>query len=773
MLGLAIGIGSFIVILVYLNYELSYDKWDPSLKRVSKVILRENQDILPSTPAPLASLLLQRFPNADAATAVIPSGSFQMLVKAEEKSIYQDGFVTVDSLFLKVFPYQIIKGNPESALNKPGAVVISEQVSERLFGNNDPIGKPIKLYDAIDGVITAVMRKPSGPSQLKAEILLRDPNEWENKNWDNYSYETYLKLKQPISEVLLEKEINAIYYTDRLKEGNKSYEEFAKSSNKAGLISNALQNLHNFPKHGESHFKITLVLLILALFLLMAGAINFSNFSVARAINKAKEVGIRKVLGSRRIDIIIQSLLEISLQCFISLLMAISFVFIALPYFRKSFDLPLFFFNGENTFTIIWQIMASMLLIVLVSGLYPAIFLSHFETAQVLKGKFSRGKKGVLLRNSLLVLQLVLSTVFITGLLVINKQMNYMQSMDLGFNPSQMIRIEASQMSREKNFPVIRNELLSVPGVDFVVKSSAIPGSREVDTSTLAFRCAGTLARLNSVKVSIDYFKALNIQQVTGRLFELNRTEDADNTAIINESAARKMGSMDLIGQKIYFPNCDSIPYTIVGIIKDFHVQGFQNLVEPAIYSVSNAHCGYKSAGAILVRVKTDHVQQTLAGIESIWKKFEPAFPIRYSFLDQNFQNLFSEDIRLKKIIMFFTILSIMITTSGLFALTSFLTQQRMKEIGIRKVLGASVGGIASLLSKKFALLALLAICISTPIANWALQRWLEGFAYRIPLHWWVFVLAAVATISITLVTVCFQTIKAAISNPIKSLRTE
>ena len=708
--GLAVGIASFIVILVYVNYELSYDKWDPSLQKVYKLSLRENQDFLSMTQAPLASLLQQNYPNAEAATAIMPSGDFELLLNAGGKAIYQKGVVTVDSSFLKVFPYKLIKGNVATALNPPNAVILSNEVSRKLFGNADPIGKPIKIYNSIDGVITGVMQKPNGPSHLDAQMLMRDPYGKQNNFWQNYSFHTYIKIKHPVTEAELENEINRIYYESQLKKGSLSYEEYKKTSNQTVLFSDAVQDLHNFPKHGENHFTVTMVLLVLAIFLLIAGAINFSNLSLARAITKAKEVGIRKVLGSKRIHIILQSLFDIAFQCCLSLFLAIVFVNIVLPYFSRNFDLPLSFFNNQRTLSLSLQIAVSLFFIILIAGLYPALFLSNFKTSEVLKGNYTKGTKGVFFRNSLLVVQLTLSAFFIIGIIVINRQMDFMQTKDLGFNPSQVIRIDATQKDREENFSVVRNELLSIPGVEYVAKSTAVPGSKVADTSSLEFRCAGKKVRLISDKVSIDYFKTMNIQLLKGRLFENGRAEDLDNTAIINETAMKKTGVANPIGQLIYFPFCDSIPYTIVGVVKDFNVQGLQNQVNPSIYTTSNAHCAYKSGGAILVKIKTEHAQQTLAGIEAVWKKIEPAFPIRYSFLDQDFRSLLAEYIRVGKIISFFTLISIIIAAIGLFALTSFLAQQRVKEIGIRKILGASVSTITILLSKDFIRLVIIAI---------------------------------------------------------------
>jgi putative ABC transport system permease protein len=772
--GLAVGLASFIVILVYLNYELSYDKWDPSQKRVYKISLQQDQNILETTPEPLGALLAQSYPGTEVATTIQPDGDFEMLLSTGAKQIYQKGVVTVeDSSFFRVFPYRLTQGDINTALNRPDAVILSEAASKKLFGSEYPIGKTIRIYNAFNGVVTGVMAAPAGPSHLDVQMLMRDPYQKQNAFWQNYSFQTYIKVKQAMPDAQLEAGINNIYYNAQLKKDGKSLAQYRAAGHQTMLFADRVENLHNFPKHGESHFKITIILLILAVFLLIAGAINFSNLSVARAITRAKEVGIRKVMGSKRIYIIFQSLLEIAIQCLISLALALLLVNIALPYFSNSFNLPLSFFNSSNTASVCLEIAGALLAIILISGLYPALFLSNFQTADVLKGKYASGSKSVFFRNSLLVVQLTLSALFITGIIVIDRQVNFMQRKDLGFDGSQVVRLEATQMSRDQKFPLVKTVLLNIPGVEYVSKSTLVPGSKYVDTTTSDFKYAGNKYRLNNVKISADYFKTMSIKLVEGRYFDDSRPEDQNNTAIINESALRKLGKTDVVGQTIKFPGCDSIPYTIVGVVKDFNVQGMESRVEPTIYSISNAHCGFQSGGAILVKINTRNAQQTLAGISTAWKKIEPDFPLRYSFLDQDFQQLFTDYTRLGTIILFFSVISILIAATGLFALTSFLTQLRIKEIGVRKVLGASVGSITALLSKDFVKLVLLSIVIALPVAWWALSKWLNDFAYRINLTWWMFLLAGLTTISITLVTVCFQAMKAALGNPVKSLRSE
>ena len=537
------------------------------------------------------------------------------------------------------------------------------------------------------------------------------------------------------------------------------------------MFADQFSNLHNFPEHGSSGFQKTLILLILAVFLLAAGAINFSNLALAKAITKAKDTGVRKVLGSVRSQVIAQSITEIALQCFISLTTAILIILLVFPWFSNTFELPADVISKKFLLSILWQLSLAFFGIILLAGLYPSIVLSKYRAADVLKGKFSTGKEGVLFRNILLVVQLTISAFFIIGTVVINRQTDFMQKKDLGFTPSRVIQIEATQELRDGKFDNVRNGLLKIPGIEYVAKSTAVPGNSEVDTNTMSMRMEGRLARLTSVKVGIDYFKTLNVGLVAGRVFDYTRPEDPKHSAVINKAAAEKFQLENPVGKKLYFVGCDSFPYTVVGVVNNFNVQGLESGIQPAIYSIDNNDCMFQSGGAILVKLKTDRVQQTLIALENEWKKLDPDFPIRYSFLDQNYAKLLSDHTRLANIVLGFTIISIVISVIGLFALTSFLTQRRRKEVGIRKVLGGSVGGITTLLSKDFALLVFIAIVIATPVAWWMLSKWLDNFAFKIDLSIWLFAFAILATIVITIGTVCIQAARAAMSNPVRSLR--
>jgi putative ABC transport system permease protein len=771
--GLAVGFAGFTIILLYLNYELSYDKWNPSLKQVYKISEQKDEDILPQTPAPLSAFLKQQLPEIEAATTMQPAGDFDVLLGAGEKKIYQKGSVEADSSFFKVFPYTITEGNAATVLDKPNAIVISKEVAAKLFSNENPLGKTIKVFNAFDCEVTGIMLTPLTPSHLNVQFVFRSPYEKQNKFWGNYSYNTYVKTKQNVPADQLENNINRVYYNERLKKDNQSLADFRNTGHHSGLFVDEVDKLHNFPKHGNSNFVTVTLLLLLATLLLVAGAINFSNLSIAASVRRAKEIGIRKVLGSGRKQLVIQIISEIALQCLISLLAATLLVYWMVPYFNTQFDIRMGFFTAGNTSLLLLQIALCLLAVILLSGLYPAVFLSKYNITKVLKGDYSTGKKGVAFRNSLIIIQFTVSAFFIISTMVISKQIRYMQNKDKGFSGEQVMRLEAMQKIRDEGFDVTRNTLLSIPGVQYVSKTTTVPGDRSTDTSTISYKYIGKEYRMTSVKVSDDYFKTLNIPLLQGRLFNNSYSDEHTRSAIINESALKKLNLQNPVGQTITFPYCDTVPVQIIGVVKDFNISGFENAVQPVVFTVGNNACMFQSGGGVLVKINSKNIAQTVTAIEASWKKIDPDFPIRYSFLDDNFQRIFTSYTQLQVIINFFTLTAIFISITGLFALTAFLINRRTKEIGIRKILGAGTGDLGLLLSKDFVRLVVIAVAIAVPFGWVAANKWLQGFAYRTPLSWITFLAAALTIVSIAIITMSIQTIKAALANPVKSLRTE
>lgn len=775
ILGLAIGLASFLVILLYLNHELSYDRWNPELERVYKVSERGEDDIFETTRAPLAALLRDNASQVTSATSIMAGGSFEVPLSVADKQFYQDNTLSADSLFFRVFPYAFIQGDSFTALNRPNAMVISDRVATKLFGDENPMGKTVRVFNGFDCEVTGVLKTPDKPSHMDVDLVYRAPYEKSNFHWANQSFQTYIKTKETLPVADIERVVDELYYNHRVKESEGlTYQAFRDEGHQAGLFVDAVPDLHNFPKHGDSNIITVSVLLVLAALLLLAGAINFSNLSIAASIRRAKEVGVKKVLGSSRARLFWQFMGETAFQCFIALGLSMLLLSVMLPYFNREFGVKLDFLQTGSTISLLWQFLLSLLVVTLLSGMYPAIFLSRYNTSKVLKGDYSRGTKGMALRNALIVVQFVVAAFFIFGTVVVSQQLHYMQNQDTGFSGEQVLRIQPyMQKSRDDGFGAIRNTLLQIPGVQSVAKTTTVPGDVFVDTSTVAFKHRGEAYRLTSVKVSADYFNTLGIDLLEGRLFNNGQADQHTRTAIVNETAARRLGLQQTGDAYITFPYCDSVPVQVIGVVRDFNVLGFEQHVQPAVYTIGNEACMFQSGGAILVKLSGGDLRKPVTAIEEAWKTIEPGFAIRHTFLDDNFQQLFANHLRLQRIVNFFGITAIAIALMGLFALTAFLVNQRTKEISIRKVLGAGIADLGLLLGRDFIRLIAIAVLIAVPLGWWAASEWLKGFAYRIPLTGWLFVTAALGVLVVAALTVGIHTFKATRANIADSLRDE
>lgn len=776
ILGLAVGICSFMILLLYLNHELNYDRWSPELERVARVSLKGKEDVYQSTQAPLAALLRDKVSMVAAATNMTRDESFETPLSTAEKRIIQKGIVAADSLFFSVFPYEITAGESIAPLNKPNAIVISEHLAKKMFGKEDAVGKTIKIFNAYECTVTAVMKGATGPSHLNIEAVFRNPNEKNNYHWGNHSYLTYIKTKPLVNRVAVETLVDRIYYDEQLRKehNNQGYPEFKKSGSQEGLFLDFAHDIHNFPKYGSSNIKTVTILLVLAAMLLIAGAINFSNLSIAASLRRAREVGVKKVLGSSRARLFWQFMGEVAIQCSIAFVLAILMLSLILPHFNAQFNVNINFLNSGITLRLVLQVLLSLSIVVVLSGLYPALFLTRFNTTKVLKGDYSRGRGGIAFRNGLIIVQFAVAAFFIYGVTVVSHQLDFMQTRDKGFSAEQVLRIQAYKMStREENFETVRSQLMRISGVQSVAKTTTVPGDQHVDTTTIEFNAAGQTYRMNSVKVSEAYFETLDIGLISGRYFDGSYADQHTRSAIINKAAADKLGHRHGKATSIAFAGCDSVPLSVVGIVEDFNVQGLEQQVQPAVYTIGNNACRFQSGGAILVKIEGTDVKRVVEAIEEVWKKIEPDFDLKYSFLDANFQQLFSSHIRLQRIVSFFGITAIMISLIGLFALTAFLIGQRQKEISVRKVLGADLLHLSVLLGSQYLQLIAVAIVVAIPISWWAAEKWLQSFAYRISLTGWLFGLSAIGILLAVATTVGIHIIRVSRANISDDLRNE
>lgn len=770
ILGLAIGVASFVLVLLYLNYELSYDKWSPELKSVYRVSMDKDGEIEENTPAPLAALLMQHDPAIEAATMVQNSGNFEILMAANGKKLYQKNLMYADSNFLKVMPYKLLNGDPANAMTAPNAILVNEDVAHKLFGSADVVGKSITMYGH-EFLVNGVFARPDGPSIYNTEAVVRIADN--NIHWENFSYQTLVKMKTQVEPARLDRALNQVFYNERIKKDSTSLNEYQTKGSRTLLFSERLSAIHNFPVKGASDFKTVSTLMVLATLLLIIGAINFSNLSIAASIRRAREVGVRKVLGSGRGQIIKQFLGEFALQCLVAFGMGLLLLWPVSSYFKTAFGIGFDLLKATNSIVLGLQLFACFLLVVLISGLYPSFFLSRFSTSKILNGNYSEGSGGNGFRNVLIVLQFIFSAFFVIASLGIKKQMDFMQSKDKGFAGSQVMRIQVLQQTGEAGFDQVRNRLLSIPGVEYVAKTTNMPGSPFLDTMSLGFKFEGGDVRLGVVKISADFFDALQIPIVAGRKFDARPDDQHTRNIIVNETAARKLGTGNVVGKLIYFPYTDSFPARIVGVIKDYNVSDYANPVVPLTYSINNEIGPYRWGGGLVLKLKGNDLRATIAAIEREWKSIEPENPIRYSFIDEDFQKLFRSYIRTQNVILFFTVVAVVIALVGLFALISFVAKSRAKEICIRKVLGASAARISAMLSLGFLKLVLIGTIVAIPVGWLAIHKWLDTFVYKAAIGWELFLGAALILMLVSLIVLTIQTIRAAMSNPVRALRSE
>lgn len=779
--GLAIGLAGFIMLLLYVNYEKSYDTWSPQLKKVYQVnemntFMSDDDkgswnDLCDSRVGPV---LRNSLPGIDAITivAIMPE-KVRLGITANNRVFSESRALDSDSSFFKVFPYPFIYGNRDHALDKLHSMVVTAALAKKWFGTTDVLGRTVKLKwwikdDPTVYEITGVVKKPDMPSILDFDLVTRSGNN--DKGMDDpqstHYANLFIKARAGQDMAALDKQANRVYVTSLsqlLKARNTSLADYKKEGKRFGIQLEPLQYVHLHPLDGKSVMDKLSPALLLSVLLLLVAIINFANLATAQVMQRGREVGVRKVLGANRKALVFQFMLEVTMQCVASLLISLLLVELALPMFNKLFDTSLSLLIFHHSVGIMWwQLMVIVLTIILLSGLYPAFFMAGYDPVKVLKGSMSRGGKGVAIRNTLIVVQFLIAVVFISGAGIIMKQVNYMVHTDLGFQPDGLLNLNASHNKQ------LVDRIKTVPGVKYVGTNSQLMGN-SMDF-VVPIKYDGETKSINVASVNMETFNAMDVKLKAGRLFSKQYGQDTVNTVILNESAAKILGG-NVVGKSLY--ENDSVQKLIVGVIADYHYAGFDQKVLPTIYAVIGSKGPSAFMNNLLVRVNAKDYDKTLAGIQQVWSSLYPDFPLQYSFMQDNFHKVIADDLRFKKIVNAFTWLSLLLSLVGIFALSAFITARRTKEISIRKVLGASLPDILQLLNRSFVILVIIANLVAWPIAYLLAKHWLNGFAYRINIPVWPFIAATVLSIVLTIVTVCIQSWKAANISPAEALKYE
>jgi putative ABC transport system permease protein len=790
---LSIGLTCCVLISLYIYHESSYDAYHINIKelyQLGTIFVKDGkEERLPNTPAPMAAAMKQEFPEiTETARLMSLFAEDKTLLQYKEnnteaKSFYETKGYMADATFFKLFDYDFIEGNPSNCLEEPNSIVLSGEIAKKFFGDKPALNKTIHVSSNTNGdsvfTVTGVFKPGSKPSHIDARFFVSvkggNIEQFINNQTDmagNNMFSTYFLLKSGAEANKLESKFPA--FVD--KHIGKALKEMG-FYKKQFLIPVKDIHLHSGMKNNVTATGSTTYLYILgsvAVFTLLIACINFMNLSTARSSRRSAEVGIRKVLGAEKRSLIQQFIGESLLMSLVALIIALVIAKLLLPSFSFVSGRNLSFSFSEHGFLLGGFVFLSIVT-GLLAGSYPAFYLSSFQPIKVLKGKLSNTLSAVFLRKGLVVFQFIISVALIVASVVIANQMKYLRTKDLGFAKDQQIIVPMRSNNAKNAYTALRNEIRAKDQVLEVGATLYYPGI--VNPSDIALYRQGKtmneakLVRTNTIDES--FLQTLDIKPVAGRLFSKDFPGDTSGRVVLNESAIKEIGfssAPESIGQQVFFDwRGQTMSFTIVGVVKDFHFKDLHVPIEPYAFYLNNQ----PNYNYLVVHAKASDVSPVVKSIEKSWHKLNPNEPFEYSFLDEDFQKNYDAENRLASLVGYFTVIAILISCLGLFGLATFSAEQRTKEIGIRKVLGANVTGIVALLSKDFLKLVVLSIVIASPIAWWVMNKWLQDFAYRTNIEWTVFVLTAFIALCIALVTISFQAIKAAVANPVKSLRTE
>ncbi|MCC6287433.1 MAG: ABC transporter permease [Chitinophagaceae bacterium] len=785
LFGLTIGLTCCLLITTYILNELSYDKWNTkaeNIYRVTRTFKNTNGNIalkLSSISPPFGYYFPTEFPEIQKMTRLLENGPIPTRYK--DKIFNEKGLYFADENLFDVFSLKIIRGNAKKALEAPFSVMMTEETAKKYFGDEDPINKVIRFNSQFDAKVNGIYKSFPSNSHMHPEMLvsfntLKDSTVYgENglrTNWGNNSFFTYLLLPPRYNAANLERRFPA-FIDKHMADEYKGY----KPSSLTTLGLQKLTDIHLYSHtdyEAEPNGDISRVYIFsaIALFILLIACINYMNLSTARSTLRAKEIGIRKVIGAGKKELIFQFLSESVLICIVAAAIALLLTWAAIPGLNRLSGQQLSFQTllGKR---ILIPLLFTPFIVGIISGIYPALFMSSFQPVKTLKGLFKAGGAGISFRKVLVVSQFAISIILIITTVIVFQQLHYMQTKSLGFDKDRVLTINYTN-EVSKQYEAFRTQLLQNASFKDITRSSRIPTGRLLDNMGASVMNGDSLQPVVSdikyVSCDYDFINTFGISLAAGRFFSRDYGTDTMNY-VINQSAVKAIGwktDQEAIGKDFKYGGNRG---HIVGVIRDFHFESMHQAIVPVVLIMPPPSAPYFNN--ISIKISGNNTAAALQALEHKWKQFFPETPYEYTFLDENFDRLYEAEQRQANIFTSFACIAIFIACLGLFGLSAFAISQRIKEIGVRKVLGASTNALVVLLAKDFMKLVAIAAVVAFPVAWYAMNNWLRDFAYRVNIHWWVFVIAGLIAALIAFATVSFQAIKAALANPVKSLRTE
>jgi putative ABC transport system permease protein len=788
LFGLTVGLTCCLLITTYIINELSYDKYNKNAQNIYRITRTFNNSegivsLRLSTIAPAFGYYLPTdFPEIKKMTRLLNNGTTPM--KYKDKLIGEPNVYFADENLFDVFTLDVSEGNPKTALRDPFTVVLSEETAKKYFGNEDPLGKLLRANNQFNLKVTGLYKGFPANSHMHPGMLisyntLNDTSVYGEKNlrasWGNNSFFTYVLLPDHYNINSMISRFPA--FVDRRMNHSDYGGQLPSKFTYLGL--QKLTDIHLYSHtdyEAEPNGDMTRVYIfsIIAAFILLIACINYMNLSTARSALRAKEIGIRKVIGARKKEIIAQFLSESVFIAWAAIAIAFVLLYLTLPWLSSISGHAL-----SIQILMKWQVLIPILLtpfvVGILSGLYPALFMSSFQPVKTLKGLLKAGRGNISFRKVLVVTQFAISIVLIITTIIVFQQLRYMQETSLGYDKEHLITIPYNN-SLNTSYEVFRNELLRIPDIRQVARSSRIPTGRLLDNMGASSEAGDSLrpvtADIKFLATDYDFIPTYGIHVAAGRNFSRSYSSDTSNF-ILNEAAVKAIGwksNTEALGKNFKYGDYKG---KVIGVIADFHFESLRQQIVPIILVNPPTSPGDSYFNSLSIKVSGENIPKTLGAVEIIWRKYLPEIPYQYTFLDDSFTKLYMSEQQQGTIFTIFACIAIFIACLGLFGLSAFTITQRVKEIGVRRVLGARIESIVKLLSVDFIRLVFIASIIAFPVAWYAMTHWLQDFAYRITIHWWVFVLSAILAMIVALVTVSFNSVRAAIANPVDSLRSE